>query len=223
MQSLGTIHYGKQKCIEGLTAIELTGADRVGLLSEVFAVLSNFKCNVVEANVWTHNGRVASLIYIKDIDSGSSTEDSNKVDRMEEMLRNVLKGDNDIRSARTLVSMAVTHTERRLHQMMSADGDYERKPIIKTSGDRPVVEVQDSLEKGYSVVHVQCKDRTKLMFDVVCALTDIQYVVFHATVDTSGHRASLVYVVLFVHLVLFNPEYRPLWFALGFYRLCNLL
>lgn len=218
MQSLGTIHYGKQKCIEGLTAIELTGADRVGLLSEVFAVLSNFKCNVVEANVWTHNGRVASLIYIKDIDSGSSTEDSNKVDRMEEMLRNVLKGDNDIRSARTLVSMAVTHTERRLHQMMSADGDYERKPIIKTSGDRPVVEVQDSLEKGYSVVHVQCKDRTKLMFDVVCALTDIQYVVFHATVDTSGHRASLVYVVLFVHLVLFNPEYRSLWFALGFYR-----
>ncbi|XP_022848902.1 ACT domain-containing protein ACR8-like [Olea europaea var. sylvestris] len=194
-KSLGTIHYGKQKCIEGLTAIELTGADRVGLLSEVFAVLSNFKCNVVEANVWTHNGRVASLIYIKDIDSGSSTEDSNKVDRMEEMLRNVLKGDNDIRSARTLVSMAVTHTERRLHQMMSADGDYERKPIIKTSGDRPVVEVQDSLEKGYSVVHVQCKDRTKLMFDVVCALTDIQYVVFHATVDTSGHRASLEFFI----------------------------
>ncbi|CAI9775754.1 unnamed protein product [Fraxinus pennsylvanica] len=111
------------------------------------------------------------------------------------MLRNVLKGDIDIRSARTLVSMAVTHTERRLHQMMFSDGDYERKPIIKPSGDRPVVEVQDSLEKGYSVVHVQCKDRTKLLFDIVCALTDMQYVVFHATVNTSEHRASLEFFI----------------------------
>ncbi|KAL2516817.1 ACT domain-containing protein ACR8 [Abeliophyllum distichum] len=194
-KSLGTIHYGKLKCIEGLTALELTGTDRVGLLSEVFAVLSNFECNVVEANVWTHNGRIASLIYVKDIDPGSLIEDSNKIDRMEEMLRNVLERDNDIRSARTLVSMAVTHTERRLHQMMFADLDYERKPIIETSDDRPVVGVHDSLEKGYSAVHVQCKDRTKLLFDVVCALTDMQYVVFHATVNTSRHRASLEFFI----------------------------
>ena len=39
------------------TAIELTGTDRPGLLSEIFAVLSDLKCNVVEAEVWTHNRR----------------------------------------------------------------------------------------------------------------------------------------------------------------------
>lgn len=176
----------------GLTALELTGTDRVGLLSEVFAVLSDLQCNVVEAKVWTHNGRIASLIYVKDCDSGSPIEDSEKIDGIEARLRNVLKGDNDIRSARTSVSMAVTHTERRLHQMMFADRDYERKPILRLSADSPVVTVQNLAEKGYSVINVQCKDRNKLLFDIVCTLTDMDYIVFHATINTTGDRAYLV-------------------------------
>ncbi|XP_073302429.1 ACT domain-containing protein ACR8-like [Primulina huaijiensis] len=190
-QSLETVHCKRSRSFNGLTALELTGTDRVGLLSEVFAVLSDLNCNVVEAKVWTHNGRIASLIYIKDDHSGSPIEDLQKIETIEAMLRNVLKGDNDIRSASTVVSMAVTHTERRLHQMMFADRDYERKPIIKTSGDSPIVSVQNYLERDYSVVNIQSKDRTKLLFDVICTLTDMEYVVFHATVDTTGDRASL--------------------------------
>ncbi|KAI5655617.1 hypothetical protein M9H77_32804 [Catharanthus roseus] len=194
-QSLGTIDYAKSKSPEGLTALELTGTDRVGLLSEVFAVLSDLQCNVVESKVWTHNGRIASLIYVKDCDSGFPIEDSQKIDRIEARLRNVLKGDNDIRSAKTSVSMAVTHTERRLHQMMFADRDYERKPIIKTSNDSPVVGVQNCIERGYSVVNIHCKDRMKLLFDVVCTLTDMQYVVFHGTLTTTGDRAYLEFFI----------------------------
>lgn len=151
--------------------------------------------------MWTHNGRIASLIYVKDGDSGSPIEDSQKIDRIEARLRNVLKGDNDIRSAKTTVSMAFTHTERRLHQMMFADRDYERKPILQLSGDCPVVTVQNWTERGYSVVNVQCKDRTKLLFDIVCTLTDMQYVVYHATIDTAGDGASLV--INFLSLLFF--------------------
>ncbi|KAL0310476.1 UNVERIFIED_CONTAM: ACT domain-containing protein ACR8 [Sesamum calycinum] len=121
--------------------------------------------------------------------------DSQKLEVIEAMLRNVLKGDNDIRSAKTSVSLAVTHTERRLHQMMFADRIYERTPIIKTSDDSPVVSVQNYLQRDYSVVNIHCKDRTKLLFDVVCTLTDMEYVVFHATVDTSGDRASLEFFI----------------------------
>ncbi|CAK9173137.1 unnamed protein product [Ilex paraguariensis] len=194
-QSLGSIHYTRSKCFDGLTALELTGTDRVGLLSEVFAVLADLQCNVVESKMWTHNGRIASLIYLKDNDSGFPIEDSQKIERIEARLRNVLKGDNDIRSAKTTVSMDVTHTERRLHQMMFADRDYERKPIIRTSGDSPMVTVQDSLERGYSVVNVQCKDRMKLLFDIVCTLTDMEYVVFHATINTAGDRAYLEFFI----------------------------
>ncbi|KAK6137665.1 hypothetical protein DH2020_028591 [Rehmannia glutinosa] len=196
-QSLETVHYGRSKCIKGHTALELTGTDRVGLLSEVFAVLSNLSCNVVDAKVWTHNGRIASLIYVKDDDSGSPIEDSQKLDLIGAMLRNVLKGDNDIRSAKTAVSLGVTHTERRLHQLMFADRDYDRKPMIKSCDDYyfPVVLVRNYLEKDYSVVNIQCSDRNKLLFDVVCTLTDMEYVVFHATIDTSGDTASLEFFI----------------------------
>ncbi|XP_057976987.1 ACT domain-containing protein ACR8-like [Malania oleifera] len=194
-QSLGSIHYVRSTGFNGVTALELTGTDRLGLMSEVFAVLADLQCNVVEAKVWTHNGRIASLIYVKDCDSGSPIEDSQKIDRIEGRLRSVLKGDNDIRSAKTSVSMTVTHTERRLHQMMFADRDYERKPIIRTNSDSPAVTVQNWIERGYSVVNVQCKDRRKLLFDVVSNLTDMQYVVFHATINTAGNQAYLEFYV----------------------------
>ncbi|CAK9135960.1 unnamed protein product [Ilex paraguariensis] len=194
-QSLGTIHYTRSKCYDGLTTLELTGTDRVGLLSEVFGVLADLQCNVVESKMWTHNGRIASLIYLKDNDSGSQIEDSLKINRIGTRLRNVLKGDNDIRSAKTSVSNVVTHTERRLHQMMFADRDYERNPTIRANGDSPSVTVQNCLERGYSVVNIHCIDRTKLLFDVVCTLTDMQYFVFHATINTAGDRAYLEFFI----------------------------
>ncbi|XP_061357873.1 ACT domain-containing protein ACR8 [Gastrolobium bilobum] len=194
-QSLGSIHNGRSNHSNGLTALELTGTDRVGLLSEVFAVLADLQCDVVEARVWTHNGRIASLIYVKDYNSGSTIEDSQIINKIEVRLRNVLEGDNDIRSAKTSVSMAVMHTERRLHQMMFADRDYERTPIFKFTSDNPVVTVQNWAQRGYSVVNVQCKDRSKLLFDVVCNLTDMEYVVFHATINTNSDQASLEFYI----------------------------
>lgn len=204
LQSMGTIHCGRTNGYDGLTALELTGSDRVGLLSEVFAVLADLQCNVVESKVWTHNGRIASLIYVKDCDSGSPIEDSQKIDRIEARLRNVLKGDNDICSARTSVSMAVMHTERRLHQMMFADRDYERKPILKAGAESPVVTVQNWAERGYSVVNVQCRDRSKLLFDIVCTMTDMGYVVFHATITTGGDYGYLVHTFNSVIVLVFR-------------------
>ncbi|CAH1451499.1 unnamed protein product [Lactuca virosa] len=195
-QSLGTVNRTKSKSIDGMTALELTGTDRVGLLSEVFAVLSELNCDIIESKVWTHNGRIAAIIHLKDCDSGSPIEEPQKINRIEARLKNVLKGDNDIRSAKTSFSIEVTHTERRLHQMMFADRDYERTPIINTSGRySPLVSVQNCSEKEYSVVNIQGKDRPKLLFDVVCTLTDMQYVVFHATINTREDDAYLEFFI----------------------------
>ncbi|CAI0413949.1 unnamed protein product [Linum tenue] len=197
LQSLGSVHYGQPNDFSGSTALELTGTDRIGLLSEVFAVLSDLQCSVADAKVWTHNGRIASLIHVKDSNSGARIEDVQLISVIEARLRNVLKGDNDIRSAKTSVSMAVTHTERRLHQMMFADRDYERKPILESvpTNSPALVTVQNWVERGYSVVNVQAKDRTKLLFDVVCTLTDMGYIVFHATVNTIGDRGYLEFYI----------------------------
>lgn len=187
-QSLASNNAPRSNGFKGLTALELTGTDRQGLLSEVFAVLADLQCSVVEAKVWTHNGRIASLIYVKDEDSGSPIEDAHKINRIEGRLRNILKGYNDIRSAKTAVSIAVTHTERRLHQMMFADCDYERSSNVDTV-TTPSVSVQNCSERGYSVVNVESKDRPKLLFDILCTLTDMEYVIFHATIDTGCNQA----------------------------------
>lgn len=158
-------------------------------------MLAELQCDVVEAKVWTHNGRIASLIYVKDCNSGSPIKDSQKIDTIVGRLRNVLKGDDDILYAKTSVSMTDTHTERRLHQMMFADRDYERKPVLQHSDDSPAVTVENCVERGYSVVNVQCKDRMKLLFDAVCTLTDMDYVVFHGLINTERDRACLVIVL----------------------------
>jgi hypothetical protein len=80
--------------------------------------------------------------------------------------------------------------------MLFADRDYEGG-IVATEVDyppsiKPKITVERCEDKGYSVVTVRCKDRAKLMFDIVCTLTDMQYVVFHATISSDGPHASQV-------------------------------
>ncbi|RRT45451.1 hypothetical protein B296_00034623 [Ensete ventricosum] len=172
-----------------LTAMELMGTDRPGLLSEVFAVLADLRCGVVEATVWTHNGRIACLLFVKDELSGSTVEDAHRIRRIESRLRQVLKSDHDVRGAKAAVATtSVTHPDRRLHQLMLADRYHQHtSPSFSVS-------VQNCVERRYSVVSVQCRDRPKLLFDVVCTLTEMEYVVFHGTIDTDGDLAHQLYM-----------------------------
>ncbi|KAK9108537.1 hypothetical protein Syun_024548 [Stephania yunnanensis] len=171
------------------TTIELTGRDRPGLLSEVFAVLANLQCNVVAAEVWTHNSRMASVVYITDVDTGLPIEDPTRLAKIKQLLRYVLKGNKDKSSANTAVSPGLTHTERRLHQMMYAVRDFDRDELHSNDQSKPLITVENCSAKGYTVVNLRCLDRPKLLFDTVCTLTDMQYVVFHATVSTEGLEA----------------------------------
>ncbi|KAK4792656.1 hypothetical protein SAY86_023091 [Trapa natans] len=204
LQSLGTIQNRRTNDYAGMMALELTGTDRVGLLSEVFAVLSHMDCNVVEAKAWTHNGRMAAMVYVKS-SSGLPIEDSQQIYSIETLLRSVLKGDSCVKSYRT-PTVAVTHTERRLHQMMFADRDYDYDYERKRSAVS--VTVQNWVERGYSVVNVQCRDRNKLLFDVVCTLTDMQYIVFHAIIDTnsSDNMAYLEFCIRHIDGTPINSE-----------------
>ena len=87
-----------------------------------------------------------------------------------------------------------THTERRLHQLMYADRDYEQcQGCRQWNGfTKTHVTVETCREKGYSMVNVRSRDRTKLLFDTICALTDMEYVVFHAAVSSKGSMADQV-------------------------------
>ena len=186
------------------TTIELTGRDRPGLLSEVFAVLADLKCNVVAAEVWTHNSRMASVVYITDEAIGMPIDDPDRLAKIKQLLLYVLKGDRDKRAANTAVSVGSTHKDRRLHQMMYADRDYDMDDAdcVSTSNrSKLLVTVENCADKGYTVVNLRCPDRPKLLFDTVCTLTDMQYVVYHATVIAEGPEA---YQVVFNFFVCFS-------------------
>ncbi|XP_009611123.1 ACT domain-containing protein ACR4 isoform X2 [Nicotiana tabacum] len=179
------------------TTIELTGRDRPGLLSEIFAVLTDHRCNVIAAEVWTHNSRMASVVYISDEENGLAIDDTDRLAKIRQLLLYVLKGDRDRPSANTAVSVDSTHKERRLHQMMYADRDYDKDDTNCISSDRtkPLVTVENCTDKGYTVVNLRGPDRPKLIFDTVCTLTDMQYVVYHGTIIAEGREAYQEYYI----------------------------
>jgi hypothetical protein len=82
-----------------------------------------------------------------------------------------LKGNNDKKRARMAVSIVGMHNERRLQQIMRADRNEESE-----DGDG-LSEYNDEF-----VVHRP----ENLLFDKVCTLTDMPYVMFHGTVIVEG-------------------------------------
>lgn len=188
------------------TALEITGTDRPGLLSEISAVITELECHVAAAVLWTHNTRLACIIYMEDDCNGT---------HVKAQLENVLEAhhqEGERRSVRvTAPEAGRTHTERRLHQLMVSDRDYEECSSSGSGGgggrrwqdrhrDGTKVTIDYCKERGYSEVNVRCRDRPKLLFDTVCTLTDMQYVVFHAAVSSKGSIAIQVgsYQILFL-------------------------
>ncbi|KAG8378170.1 hypothetical protein BUALT_Bualt08G0110100 [Buddleja alternifolia] len=186
--------------MDDYTSVELIGRDRPGLLSEISAVLANLHINVVAAEVWTHNRRIACVLYINDDTTNRVVDDPSRLSAIEEQLKNILCGcgsNDDENVAHTSFKMGSIHVDRRLHQLLFADGDYEGTFLEKEPdcSIKPKVIIERCEEKDYYVVNVKCKDRPKLMFDIVCTLTDMQYVVFHAAISSDGPNASQEYFI----------------------------
>ena len=55
--------------------------------------------------------------------------------------------------------------------MMYADRDYDVSTSDSTT--ELAVTVDDCVDKVYSVVNLRCLDRPKLLFDIVCTLTEM--------------------------------------------------
>jgi UTP:GlnB (protein PII) uridylyltransferase len=168
------------------TTIELHGTDRPGLLSEIFAVLATQQCNIVSSQMWTHNLRMASIVLVTDVATGLPIYDMDRLEKIKKLLSYVLKGSTDI-------PFDLIHVERRLHQIMYTNRDYDSGGVeSSTLRGHVEVTVENCKDKGYTIVNVRCDDRPKLLFDTVCTLTDMEYVIFHATVIAEDPEAYLV-------------------------------
>ncbi|KAG6604113.1 ACT domain-containing protein ACR1 [Cucurbita argyrosperma subsp. argyrosperma] len=196
---------GKKGLSSEHTAAEITGTDRPGLLSEIFAVLVELGCNVTAAVAWTHHKSAASIIYMEEGLNGGSIKDPMRLAHVQEQLENVVdahNGEGETSNVRlTSPSAGRTHTERRLHQLMYANGDYklcccrDDSEICKKGCTRTHVRIESCKEKGYSIINIKSRDRPKLLFDTICALTELQYVVFHAAVSSNGTIADQEYFI----------------------------
>ncbi|KAF6158127.1 hypothetical protein GIB67_014921 [Kingdonia uniflora] len=207
------------------TAIELTGIDRPGLFSEISAALADLRCNVVEAHAWSHNERLACIAYISEQNTTSCINDPTRLATIKDHLSTVINAastsSTDDQTGVETTGLpggdgTTTNAERRLHQLMRAGRDFEG-PLSgspKTNyllwdceeERKTVVSIERCNEKGYSVVSIECKDRQRLMFDVVCTLTDMQYVVFHASIISRGDCAFQEYYIRHIDGCTLNTE-----------------
>ncbi|XWS41744.1 hypothetical protein CRYUN_Cryun17cG0109400 [Craigia yunnanensis] len=175
----------------------MTGRDRPGLVSEISATLYELGCHNTAAVQWTHNSRVACIIHVEDGLQGGPIMAPERLAQVQEKLESVVEAHHESgeqKSVRlTAPAAGRTHTERRLHQLMYADRDYAQCQGCNgrcshwNGCTKTLVTIE---EKGYSVVNMRSRDRAKLLFDTICALTDMQYAVFHAAVSSKGFMAD---------------------------------
>ncbi|KAL3654677.1 hypothetical protein CASFOL_001412 [Castilleja foliolosa] len=198
-------------------ALEMTGIDRPGLMSEMSAVLAELACHITGAVAWTHNGRAACIIYMEDSGKAGGIMDPCRVAQVQAQLENVVEAHHH-KDERRSVRLAApvpgrTHTERRLHQLLAGDMDYEASCSCcsgnsegddfyvyggchkgqKKGCDGAHVRIENC--KEYSIINIRSRDRTKLLFDTLCVLTDLQYVVYHAAISSQGSNAFQEYYV----------------------------
>ncbi|XP_057488193.1 ACT domain-containing protein ACR2-like isoform X2 [Actinidia eriantha] len=211
-------------------AIEMTGPDRPGLLSEISAVLADLHCNIVEAHAWSHNARLACVAYISDQSTNTPIDDP-RLASIEEHLTTVLldtapnpvgefKSQQEVKTVGLpeREGIMMTNVERRLHQLMLSVRDFDMptramdRPVMSfgshdgEEGAKPNVSIESCREKGYSIVTVQCRDRPRLMFDTVCTIMDMQYAIFHASIDSRRGYAFQEYFIRHIDGRALNTE-----------------
>lgn len=203
------------------TALELTASDRPGILSEISAVLTELDCHLVAIHVWTHNQRAACIAYVADRATRRPISDPARLAQIEDQVDSVVgvhQGPGERRWVRVSGPFpGRIHPERRLHQLMREDRDYEAGPpppaadadqfaaanievrrkgwLSSSMGMETRASIDSWTERGYSVVNVRSRDRPKLLFDTVCTLTDMQYLVFHAAISSHGPLALQEYYI----------------------------
>ncbi|KAF0932676.1 hypothetical protein E2562_011974 [Oryza meyeriana var. granulata] len=131
-------------------------------------------CSVVEARAWMHRGHLSCLVFLRDEEA-----DTERMACIEACLGHLLSG-GDSTSAGSLGGAVA-----------AVPVPPSRTPSVASTSSCLLTATRRSIwaKRGYSVVTVQCHDRPKLLFDVVCTLTDMDYVVFHGTIDTTDDQA----------------------------------
>ncbi|XP_020690788.2 ACT domain-containing protein ACR1-like, partial [Dendrobium catenatum] len=112
-------------------ALEISCVDIPGIFSKITAVLFELSFMVDTGKVWTHNGCAACILYIKDRDTGRSISDRARLSCLLKNISTVVKAHHlpdKLWGVRLRHAAYRIHTERRLHQLMQEQMDYQVTP-----------------------------------------------------------------------------------------------
>jgi len=77
---------------------------------------------------------------------------------------------------------------------VDSDNDNDDNDCLPSDELKPDVTIMEG-SSGYWEVLIHCADRPKLTFDAVCTLADLNYEIYHATVDIVEERAFLEFYI----------------------------
>ncbi|XP_020591081.1 ACT domain-containing protein ACR1-like isoform X2 [Phalaenopsis equestris] len=192
--------------------LEMTvGVDHSGISEVLATLLLDYHLEVDFCVAWMHNGLTGCILCIVDLELHISSNAA-RLAELEKQLRRVVgahycRGSSEkwrLRISRpSLVDGA--HAERRLHQMMREENDWEgmgmaggdlQSAVVVTAEEMEVSVNNVKKKDNYMVkVTVRSRDRPKLLFDVAFTLLDLNYDVVHASVSTEESIALQEYYI----------------------------
>ncbi|KAK7835650.1 act domain-containing protein acr4, partial [Quercus suber] len=186
---------------EDATVIQVDSVNKHGILLEVVQVLTDMNLVITKAYISCDAGWFMDVFNVIDYD-GNKIRDKEVIDYIQRRLESNASFSPSLRESvgvmpseeHTSIELSGTDRPGLLSEIMFADRDYERVEVDRLGGienkkSRPHVTVLDCSQKDYTVITMRSKDRPKLLFDIICTLTDMQYVVFHGMVNTGRMEA----------------------------------
>jgi len=166
-----------------VTEITLYTADHPGLFSRIAGALAVSGANIVDAKIMTmSNGMALDTFWVQD-SAGGPFDRPDKLARLAVVFENVLSGD------------------LKLHREFARPPAFPSRTRVFTVAPRVLVDNKAS--NSHTVVEVNGRDRSGLLFELTRALTGLNLQISSAKISTYGEKVVDVFYVrdLFGHKV----------------------
>jgi [protein-PII] uridylyltransferase len=159
-----------------LTELHIWTKDRPGLIAAIAGACAAAKANIVGASLSTTHDGMALNTFSLHRQFPDDREETEFTARIAANIELALKGKRDLR------------------KMISQRA--KPRPRIEAFSVEPRVSIDNSLSDELTVIEVNGRDRTGLLYDLACTLTDLDLDISSAHVATFGEKAVDVFYVV---------------------------
>ena len=78
--------------------------------------------------------------------------------------------------------------------------EHEKRSMVsdKDSSERVRVNVETESRSGYKIIKIVCRDRPSLFFDTLCAMNNLGFDIYHATI---GKLQNWIYICIYIYIL----------------------